>query len=150
MSGVRGVVDTERLCEIDGCNRSAHSGGRHCSGHAKRVERGLSLAVPLRENLSLRERVLQLAIDLVRCDSENDQEWERCWDALEHALVRWSDSIRGRRGGLARAAALSASRRQEIAKQAIEARWDPEDRIRRIRAAKYRRAKERRRAMAAR
>lgn len=103
-------------CAIDGCGRLAHSGGRYCAGHAKRIERGSTSAAPLRQHLPLRERVLKLSLDLADADSEDDGAYEKAWDNLEHAMSKWGDVIKARRGGVARSAILSPERRRQIAR----------------------------------
>jgi hypothetical protein len=117
------MTPTARLCDDPDCIREAHSGGKYCAAHAKRLERGDKSSAPIRERLSLRGRVLQLCIDIADADSENDDDYERKWDALEHALREYADHVRGRRGGNARAMMLSPERRREIAQVAAAARW---------------------------
>lgn len=130
------------MCATADCLQLAHAGGVHCAGHAKRLERGQTTAAPLREKLPLRERVLKLAIDLVDCDSEDDNAYERAFDALRKAVEQWARQGSARRaratqlaeqtparrseiariGALARAARLSPERRRSIARTAVQAR----------------------------
>ena len=110
-------------CEVDGCDRPTHSGGRFCAGHAKRVERGQPTSTQLREHLPLRERVLHLAIGLADADSDNDNEYERAWDALEHAVTEWADHLRAQRAGRARWNDSTPQARHAHASMMAFARW---------------------------
>src|SRR4051812_26765090 len=103
-------------CDAEGCERPAHTRSRLCAGHAKRIERGDTSGAPIKERLTLRERVLNLAIGLADADSEDEKAYGKSWDALEHGVVDWGDAMRGRRGGEARAKAMSPEERSENAR----------------------------------
>jgi hypothetical protein len=117
------MTPTARLCDDPDCIREAHSGGKYCAAHAKRLERGGRVGGKVRERLGLRERVLQLCIDLADADSEDEADYERRWDALKHALRAFGRHLDAQIGGHARAVALSPVRRREIAKLGATARW---------------------------
>src|SRR2546422_3164590 len=111
-------------CEIESCPAPVYQRGRYCAKHAKRFQRGTTAVdaeLVERHYLTLKERVQHLAIALVQ--AESDADYERAWDALEKALTTWADQLRGRRGGQARAQALSAEARRASALHAIRARW---------------------------
>jgi hypothetical protein len=92
-----------------------------CAAHAKRLERGTKANEPIREKLSLRARCQDLALKFADADSDDDEDFERRWDAIEHALREYAPAVLGRRGGENRAAVLSPERRREIAKQGAKA-----------------------------
>lgn len=117
------TAEPATICEVEDCYRPTHSRSRFCAGHAKRVERGAPVSSPLRENLTLRERCLKLAIDLADCDAEDDQAFERCWDALEHALTEWADVRAARRAGRARFAKMTPEARSAYASALARRRW---------------------------
>ena len=112
------------FCEVESCDQPVHSRSRFCAGHAKRFQLGQSMdGEPLKQQrLSLRERIMGLAVDLVECDTDDDNEFERCWDALKHAAVEWADGVRSQRAAIARSEALTPERRKAIAKMGGKAR----------------------------
>src|SRR5712692_10180775 len=116
---------TPRFCPVEGCDRIGYSGGQFCSTHQKRRERHQDLHAPVRERLSLRERVSQLCIDLADAPAEDtDEERERRWDSLEHALKDWAIANHQRRAGEARWQGTTAKERAGIARRAAQSRWN--------------------------
>jgi predicted Fe-S protein YdhL (DUF1289 family) len=111
-----------RCCEEADCLRQAHSGGRYCSGHAKQIERDGKTSGPIRERLSIRERCLEKAIEVVNYDDDDNEEgYERAWDALEHALKDWHQTLMRSRGGKARWRNVSPEERSAVLRKAGQA-----------------------------
>lgn len=113
----------DRLCEVPDCDRPARSDGqRFCDGHSKRIERGDKSGAPLRERLTLRERCMKLLNDIADC-GDDDGEFERGWDALEHALKDWHRERARVNGGKARWAEVPAQGRRHHMRAIACIRW---------------------------
>lgn len=138
------MSDLPQECAVSDCLRLAHSGGKHCSAHAKQNQRGGITHAPVRERMPLHERVSHLCDELANADSEDDKARARAWDALRKAIeefgaARWQHragkarmqaltpeerSLLGRRAVKARSRKLARNRRIAIAKKAASARWN--------------------------
>lgn len=113
----------QRWCAATDCDRAVHSGGLYCAGHAKRIERGNTSSAPLRENLTLRGRCMDKVIALADADSEDEEAYERAWDALEHAVKDWAKYMHQSRAGKARWLGTTAQERSDFMRALVSLRY---------------------------
>lgn len=118
-------LDEAGDCGVAGCEKPAT--GPLCEMHERRRSRGIPMHQPARERLSPYARVLENCLALADVDTGDDQSYQLAIERLRKSLRTWFASLHatnlGRRGGRARAAALTAEQRTAQARAAAAARW---------------------------
>jgi uncharacterized protein (DUF2384 family) len=87
------------VCVVDGCERPAYRSTELCHAHRKRRQRGQALSPPVAERVTGFARVLEAAIAIVDCDSDDDGAFESAKSLLRKAAEAWVSERENARNG---------------------------------------------------
>src|ERR1700730_6743749 len=81
------------FCLEPDCLRAAKPGELRCYAHIKRRERGISGAVPIREQLTPFQRLVEACIALADAETESEHGFTRAKDRTRKAAEGWMRAL---------------------------------------------------------